>query len=146
MEVKEALTRTNSMLVSNNLDFAVNTISSTALNSNITFLNNGTAKLNIDNLSFIGNEIRNYGNIPFTLNSSPTGHVTMNTATALAIPAGGDADRPISPEIGMVRYNTDSNLTEVFNGIQFVSLAGNSQTATLDEIQELNEIYSLILG
>lgn len=146
MEVKEAVTRVNSLLVSNNLDFAGDTITATSLNSDIKLFNNGTAQVNIDDISFIGNEIRNYSNSPFTLNVSATGHVAMNTVTALAIPSGGDAERPLSPEIGMVRYNTDSNLTEVFNGIQFVSLAGNSQTATLDEIQELNEIYSLILG
>lgn len=43
--------------------------------------------------------------------------VVMRTTNNLLMPKGGDADRPSSPTVGMVRYNTDSNEVEVYQGI-----------------------------
>jgi hypothetical protein len=134
------------LLVSGNLDFTNNTISAKTLNSDVNLFANGSGETVIDDLTFIGNEIRNYSNSPLIIAAGIPGHVKMDTPTAIVMPRGTSAERPSSPEIGMMRYNTELSVTEVFNGVDFVGLAGNSQAISLDAIQELNEIYSLILG
>jgi hypothetical protein len=45
-----------------------------------------------------------------------------------------------------MRFNTDLSAPEVFNGIAYSTLAGDTSNATLEEIQELNEIYAILLG
>jgi hypothetical protein len=45
-----------------------------------------------------------------------TDSVVMNTTNNLVLPKGGDADRPVSPVVGMIRYNTDHNEVEVYEG------------------------------
>jgi hypothetical protein len=45
-----------------------------------------------------------------------TDSVVMNTTNNLVLPKGGDAARPVSPVVGMIRYNTDSNEVEVYEG------------------------------
>ena len=47
---------------------------------------------------------------------------------AVTIPVGTTAQRPTSPEVGMLRYNTTLNQYEVYNGSSFVEL-GNTYTA-----------------
>ncbi len=42
--------------------------------------------------------------------------VVMRTTNNLLIPKGSDADRPSSPTVGMIRYNTDSNEVEIYQG------------------------------
>ena len=42
------------------------------------------------------------------------GHVVMDTTYALKVPTGNSAQRPASPEIGQIRYNTDTNEMEVY--------------------------------
>ena len=41
---------------------------------------------------------------------------------ALALPVGTDAQRPASPVVGMLRYNTTSSLFETYNGSAWVAL------------------------
>jgi len=43
--------------------------------------------------------------------------VVMRTPNNLLMPKGGNADRPTSPVVGMIRYNTDSNQVEVYQGV-----------------------------
>lgn len=45
-----------------------------------------------------------------------TNSVVMNTTNNLVLPKGGNADRPVSPVIGMIRYNTDTDEVEIYEG------------------------------
>lgn len=44
-------------------------------------------------------------------------------SSGVVLPAGGSAVRPLAPEFGMIRYNTDLAAVEYFNGIQFIELS-----------------------
>jgi hypothetical protein len=44
------------------------------------------------------------------------GEVTMDTTNVLLMPKGADADRPLNPVTGHMRYNTTSNQVEVYQG------------------------------
>ena len=59
-----------------------------------------------------------------TLNAEANSQVVIGGTGALALPVGNDANRPGGPLQGSVRYNTDRNQFEGYNGNYFVSLGG----------------------
>ena len=80
------------------------------------------------------------------IQNTAAGYVKFNSLTALVLPTGDNDARPLAPEVGDLRFNTDLSAPEVFNGIAYSTLAGTSSNATLTEIQELNEIFAILLG
>ena len=45
-----------------------------------------------------------------------TGVATLSSSSHFVLPKGSDANRPGSPAAGMMRYNTDRNIPEVYTG------------------------------
>lgn len=68
----------------------------------------------------------------FTTLSVPT--VTSNTVFsstgAIKLPSGTTAQEPGTPTAGMIRYNSDTNSFEGYNGVVWGSLGGSNSTAT----------------
>jgi hypothetical protein len=55
-------------------------------------------------------------------------------SSGVVMPTGTAAQRPDSPNFGMIRYNTDSGLVEFYNGNIWSTLsAGGSITYTVDD-------------
>lgn len=55
-------------------------------------------------------------------------------STAIRIPYGSSAQRPVAPVFGQFRYNTDTGLLEYYDGTIFQSIAaGGSLTYTVDQ-------------
>ena len=97
------------------------TITTNASNGNINFTANGTGSLVIDNLSINGNTITNSsGDIVLDPSSEK---VVIDSTGALILPKGTTAQRPGTPETGMLRYNTETNIFEAYDG-QWVTLGG----------------------
>ncbi len=97
------------------------TISSTSSAGNINFVPNGAGKIIIDNLRFDSNIISNpSGDIVLDPNSES---VQVNSTGALVLPKGSTAQRPGSAVTGMIRYNTDTNVFEAYDG-QWSTLGG----------------------
>jgi len=44
--------------------------------------------------------------------------------TSISLPAGTTAERPATPVAGMVRFNTELNTVEGYNGIEWGELGG----------------------
>jgi hypothetical protein len=61
------------------------------------------------------------GNV--TLVPNGTGYVNVDTSTALLIPTGTTAERPANLQ-GMIRYNTDDERFEAYNGTAWTGLGG----------------------
>ena len=59
-----------------------------------------------------------------TLTAEANSQVLIGGTGALGLPVGNDANRPGGPAQGSVRYNTDRNQFEGYNGEYFVSLGG----------------------
>jgi len=59
-----------------------------------------------------------------TLTAEANSQVVIGGSGALALPVGDDSNRPGGPAQGSVRYNTDRNQFEGYNGAYFVSLGG----------------------
>ena len=91
-----------------------NLITTQTTNSNLQLSGAGTGSVEIENFRINDNTITNtVGDMTFT----PATGVTVFTGTgSVRLPAGGDAGRPITPTVGMIRYNTDSNLFEGYDG------------------------------
>lgn len=79
---------------------------------------------------------REYPESPLTFAGTGIGYLRFLDSNGVLIPAAGDADRPVRPELGDTRWNTDSNTLEVFAGtIEVVTGIGvvtglPNQTAT----------------
>ena len=97
------------------------TIQSTGSDGNINFVPNGAGKIVIDNLRFDSNIISNpAGDIVLDPSSES---VQVNSTGALVLPKGTTAQRPGSAVTGMLRYNTDTNVFEAYDG-QWSTLGG----------------------
>ncbi len=44
-------------------------------------------------------------------------------SSGVVLPAGGTALRPLAPQPGLIRYNTDVASVEYFNGIEFIQIS-----------------------
>jgi hypothetical protein len=147
MEITSLGIRTNGLATDNNLLINGNIISTLVDNSNIFLTPDGTGETKINDIHIYQNEFINQNNsTPLTLAASNAGHVKFNSNTGIKIPAGDDIDRPPAPELGDIRWNTEVNATEIFNGIEYSSIAGVTESASPEQVQELNELYSIILG
>jgi hypothetical protein len=55
-------------------------------------------------------------------------------SSGVVMPTGSAAQRPDSPNFGMIRYNTDSGLVEFYNGSSWLTIStGGSITYTVDD-------------
>jgi len=90
-----------------------NYITTTQSNSNLELRTNGTGAVIIDDLDFNTNIISSQNDIVLTPSS---GVVTIDSTNSLRIPRGTAAERPTTPELGMLRYNTDDNTFEGYDG------------------------------
>ena len=95
------------------------------------------------NLNVVGNLIAS-GNILAQKISSPSGdlHFSANTndpnaiirfdsVSALDIAAGNTAQRPPSPDSGLLRYNTDTGSIEWFTGVSWIQAAENISSESI---------------
>jgi hypothetical protein len=61
--------------------------------------------------------------------------------------ADNTANRPASPELGMIRYNTDENRTEVYNGTEWeaVAISGGTGAITVNSTS-VTQDYTIDTG
>ena len=107
---------TDSVRIDNNV---IQTVDS---NADLELRTNGTGNINIENFSFNGDTISNTNDI--TINPS-TGVFRVDGTGAVKVPTGTTAQRPSSPALGMLRYNTDTGFFEGYDG-NWIPLAGVS--------------------
>lgn len=107
--------------VDGNIRIENNLISTQTTNSNLQLSGAGTGSVEIENFRINDNTITNtVGDMTFT----PATGVTVFTGTgSVRLPAGTTANRPAAPQVGMIRYNTNDNLFEGYDG-QWQSLQG----------------------
>lgn len=70
------------------------------------------------------------GNI--VLEPTGTGLVTIDTITGLTIPVGNTAQRPTPPTTGTMRFNTGTNLVEIYDGTDWINV-GSDIAAVSDQ-------------
>jgi len=65
---------------------------------------------------------------------APTGNsdVIINTVSGLVLPVGDTAERPSPAQIGTVRFNTDSDRVEIYDGTGWEDVVANVTNQTLN--------------
>jgi len=112
-------------------------------------LNSDTGNIDIERIRFNGNNITNLDATAFTLASTGIGYVRFMDTNALIIPAGTNAQRAASPEVGDTRWNTNNpadNYMECFDGTTWNIATGAGGTISAVENYDLANAYILILG
>jgi hypothetical protein len=92
------------------------TITTGSSTTNITgeYIDTGNLRLSGNTVSSVSGDI---------ILDADSGTVRINSTGALNLPNGTTAQRPSSPELGMIRYNTDTNLFEGYDG-NWIALNG----------------------
>ena len=133
-----------------NLDINGNTISSINPNSDINLTATGTGGVRLGNLKIYNNTITNVVSGAVTeFVQSNNGYVRIPGSNGVVIPSGDTlTQRPTgaNAERGMMRFNTDGQLVEVYDGVTWTSVAGSSGGVTTAEATELAIATVLIFG
>ena len=102
---------------------------------------------NIEQLRFENSTITNLNiTTPITLSSVGTGYFKFSGTNGLVIPSGDISERPLSPEIGDTRWNTELGYLECFDGNVYITSIGPGDPLLPEDMEELSNLYSIILG
>jgi hypothetical protein len=73
--------------------------------------------------------------------------VKFSGTGGLVVPTGDDSTRRGTPDLGELRYNTQAaGVLEIFNGTQWISAVGNNATVSAEDVLDVLELWTLILG
>lgn len=130
------------------IDISGNTLSTRTPNTNISFTTSGTGGIVIGNFKFKDNSITNISqDAVTTFTETGSGYVQFAGTNGVVIPVGnGTTERPTLYETGMIRFNTDQQLVEVFNGTGWGSIAGTATGVTASTAQDIGVQMVLTLG
>ena len=146
----------NNLIHIDNIQLSGNTVNNRITGDDLIFAPNTTGAINLNNLSFPENTIRNNTNGALTFNSTGVGYVKFGGTYGVVIPTGTgnpayapgtpQNQRPVTAEIGEVRHNTSLNYMEVYNGTIWIPAVGTLGAAPLGEVLDIMDFWSLILG
>jgi len=110
---------------------------------------NGVRDLDLD--TYITAELTPTNTVPNSVTvfrNTGTGYTKFEGTGGLVIPSGEDTERPANPylETGMMRYNTDQQYVEIYDGTSWVSVAGATGSINVNQAEDLAIEYVLTLG
>ena len=121
-------------------------ITTTLSNSDLDLVPNGTGILQIDDIEISDQYIKNLSNNALTIDPAGTGWVKFDSTNGLRIPTGTNSNKYSSPELGHTRYNSEAEYMEVWNGVSWQQVAGDGGGVDVDDINDLLDLYVLVLG
>lgn len=124
-----------------------NFVTTAVANSNLDLTPNGTGEVKIGDLFFTGQIIKNLA-VDDKLGFSITGlgYQKINGTVGVVVPRGTSVERPPTPETGETRWNTTTQILEVWDGSFFVDAAGTSQFISQEEFDDLITEYTIMFG
>ena len=130
------------------LSISGNTIGTVATNTDINITTAGTGAIVAGNLRIYNSTITNtQSNAVTEFSETGTGYVRLAGTNGVVIPSGNTlTQRPGAPEVGMVRFNTDFQYVEVYNGTGWASVAGSASGITSNEAYDIGILSGLIFG
>ena len=134
-------------LQTSNLNIQSDTISSISTDSDINLTPTGTGSVRVGNLSIKNNTITNVVSGAITeFTDTGTGYVKISGTYGVVIPSGADATRPGTTERGMIRFNTQQELVEVYNGSTWTGVSGVGGGINFNEATNIAIEYVLTFG
>jgi cytoskeletal protein CcmA (bactofilin family) len=126
-----------------------NVIETTTEDTDLNLTANGTGTVKFDNFAFKDNTITNTVTDSVTIfQNTGNGYVKFDGNYGIVLPSGGTGSRPPfgTAEIGQTRYNTDDSRVEIWNGSNWVSVAGEASGITRSDAEEIALSTVLVLG
>ena len=139
-------TFTASDFLTSGLEITGNTISARNSNTNINLTTTGTGGVVIGNFKILNNSITNTVAGSVTQFNENSGYVKFSGTNGIVIPVGTGSNYPSVTETGMMRYNSDQQYVEIYNGSLWTSVAGNSGGVTLATSVSTSITYALLFG
>jgi hypothetical protein len=123
-----------------------NVISTITNNTDLQLEANGTGKVAFENFAFKNNTITNTATDAVTLfESTGTGYFQFDGNTGVVLPVGSNATRPVGVA-GMIRFNTNDERVELYDGTTWVSVAGATAGISFIQAEEIAIEKVLIFG
>ena len=123
-----------------------NVISTITNNTDLQLEANGTGKVAFENFAFKNNTITNTATDAVTLfESTGTGYFQFDGSTGVVLPVGSNATRPVGVA-GMIRFNTNDERVELYDGTTWVSVAGATAGISFIQAEEIAIEKVLIFG
>ena len=123
-----------------------NTVTTTGTDQDLILNAQGNGSIRIEDFKFEGNAITNIISSPFVLKTTGTGYIDVSDSGGFVLPVGTTANRPITPILGMIRYNTADQRVELYDGNAWGSIAGSSGAVSIIDATEIAVEYALALG
>ena len=112
----------------------------------------------VGNITIANNSITSTDNLTFVPLAN-TGVVQINSTTGLTLPVGNSFQRPATPDLGSLRFNTDDTLLEIWDGTgwqgyavsyaitqQLITPNGTDYTYTLNSVTRQEAILVQLNG
>jgi hypothetical protein len=134
----------NELTVSNAATGSSPSISATGDDTNIdiTLTPKGSGSVKTDNLSLNGNTLAvTDTNGDLTLAPDGTGGLIVSGTNSVTVPNGTTAQRDGTPASGMLRFNSDSDEFEGYNGTAWASVGGSAISNDTSTASDLFPIY-----
>lgn len=145
MDVLTNRLRMNGLVVNNNFLLDGTTILNTVSNSDLTLVPSSSIT-SLNSIDITDNYWTNNLTTPLTLASTGDGYVKFTGTNGVVISAGDNSEKPLIAELGMTRFNTEQQYTEIYDGTAWIPIIGTVESATMSEILEIGDIWTLILG
>ena len=118
-------------------------------NTNLIFDPDLNNPVEVDNIRFDDNKIRNLSNNAIKIaHTGSEGYLKFDGSIGFVIPAGTDLEREPNPEEGTLRWSTTDGWLEIYaNGVwQLATATSGSAFASEAEVEEIGYLWSLLLG
>jgi hypothetical protein len=129
----------------NNVTIRNNTIKSTT-NTDLLLTPDGTGDIVIGDTRFDDNKVVNTSVGALTLAGTSDGYIKVGGALGTVLPAGNTSERRPAPVDGEFRWNTEDGQGEIYNGTQWIPVAGVLDAVTEQEFLEILDETILIFG
>lgn len=110
--------RSDSVRIDNNI------IETVEADTNLILKADGTGSVHLEDVSFTDNVISTVTSGDLIFETDPGHVIKFETVESITIPVGTTAQRPVTPQAGMLRFNTTTEEYEGYNGTNWIRLRG----------------------
>ena len=135
-------------LAVDDIEIEGNTVRTVTTNADLNLRANGTGRVLIENFGFNANSIQNtLDGAVTTLAQTGEGYFKIDGTGGFVIPVGDLLNRHPTPEVGMMRFNTDDDRVEIYDPSNtWVSVAGSSGAVSAQDAEEIAIKMAVTIG
>ena len=127
-----------------NINISGNNISQ--LTSSALFFAPNSGVTNVNDVSIEDSTVTNNLNSEMLIQATGQGYIKFSGKGAVVFPIGDDSQRRPGAILGETRYNSERGYLEVHNSIDWIPAIGTTGAASQDEVDEIMNLWSLVLG